>query len=76
MKRHVKAAIERAALIAARSGLDSAPLDQADQLLWQKFDVTVGRVEFVAEVFAQMCARRRIEQPVMSVYAALRGPSQ
>jgi hypothetical protein len=170
MKAHVEDAIKRAALIAARSGVASAPLHRAEQILWQRFEgnifqiqeiiayydehddeiifnpthfawgdmnqfvrsmakknfystaspdhvirheighclhyrrmsdaeraeiwygelsrhektlaakisgyATVGRVEFVAEVFAQICARRQIQRPIMSLYAKLRGPSR
>jgi hypothetical protein len=168
MKKRVEAAINRAASIAARYGVASAPSHEADQLLWNKFDgdilkiqetiayydehddeivfnrahpargdmrgfvrslakqhfystasrdhvirheighclhyrrmtdtqraeiwcralspeeklvaaevsgyATEGRVEFIAEVYAQLWARRKCEAVVMSLYVGLRRP--
>jgi len=44
MKSHVEAALKRAAQIAARYGIASAPLHESEQLLWQKFDGDILRM--------------------------------
>jgi hypothetical protein len=50
MKAHVEAAIKRAAPIAARSGVASAPLHRSDQILWQRFDGDIFKYEMAVPV--------------------------
>jgi hypothetical protein len=45
MKSHVERALKRAAQIAATYGITSAPLDESERLLWQKFDGDILRIQ-------------------------------
>jgi hypothetical protein len=45
MKTRTARAIRRAALIAARFSVASAPLHESEQLLWQKFDGDILKIQ-------------------------------
>ncbi len=45
MKSHVELALKRAAEIAARHGVASAPLRESEHLIWQKFDGNVFPIQ-------------------------------
>jgi hypothetical protein len=55
MKAHVEAAIKQAALIAARSGVASAPLHRSDEILWQRFDGDIFKYEMAVPVMLPQC---------------------